>query len=184
MKLVRSTPPTIIRYPALKMKKIDLYKELDKATSKLLEMARDSCWNKISGNCEFILSEIDKDAEQNFFEERKLRRIQNLDKIPTSLKQAVNELTDIYSNLYDVNLFIFHSMKDKTIVDIRYFLKSTLDVDYQHKIKGNEPMLHCKIGIPPYQINKNDKYDVNWELGGIKNKWKMFLWRIKHKLKI
>ena len=172
----------MIRYPALKMKETDLYNEIDKATTKLLEMARVSCWNRISNNCEFILSEIDDTRASNFFEERKLRKSENVNKSPITLKQAIDELKEIYTNLYDVNLHIFRSMNDKTIIDIRYFLKTKLEVDYQQQVKDKEPMLHCKIGIPPYQHNKEDKYDINWELGGIRNKWKMFLWKSKYRM--
>lgn len=148
------------------MEKTALYKELEEATAKLLEMAHDSCWNTISDNCEFILTEINEDKESNYYDERKLSRTENLNKTPTTLKQVVDELQNIYLKLYDVNLFIFHSMKHKTIIDIRYFLKSKLNPDYQQKIKDNRPMLHCKIGIPPYQTNKEAKFDINWELGG------------------
>ena len=146
-------------------------------------MARQSCWNKISENCEFILSEIDDDKASNFFKERKLRKLENLDKTPKPLKNIAKELQEIYSNLYDVNLYIFQAKRDKTIIDIRYFLKSKLELDYQQKVKDKDLMLHCKIGIPPYQNNKENKYDVNWELGGIRDKLKTFWWRTKHKLK-
>jgi len=73
-------------------------------------------------------------------------------------------------------------MKNKTIIDIRYFLKSKLEIDYQPNVKEQEPMLHCKICVPPYLNNKEEKYDVNWELGGIRYNWKMFLWRSKYRL--
>lgn len=161
------------------MKKTSLNRELEQATLKLLEMARNSCWNKISKNCEFILSEINKDATTNFFEERKLRKNENSNKTPTSLNETVNSLKEIYDNLYDVNLYIFHAKKNKTIIDVRYFLKSRLEHTYQEEAIDKEPMLHCKIGIPPYHIDKENKYDVNWELGGIRDKWNMFLWRSK-----
>ena len=164
------------------MKKKSLHKDIDKATTKLLEMARNSCWNKISNNCEFILSEIDDTRASNFFEERKFRKSENINKKAITLKQATDELKEIYTNLNDVNLHIFRSMNNKTIIDIRYFLKTKLDLDYQQQVKDKEPMLHCKIGIPPYHTNKEDKYDVNWELGGIRAKWKMFAWRSKYKL--
>ena len=145
-------------------------------------MARNSCWNKISDNCEFILSEINEVRASNFYEERKMRKAENATKTPTSLKQAADELKEMYSDLYDVNMYIFHSMKNKTIIDIRYFLKSKLEPDYQSIIKDQEPMLHCKIGVPPYLNDKEDEYDVNWELGGIRYNWKMFLWRSKYRL--
>ncbi len=160
------------------MNKATLNQDLNEATTKLLDLARNTCWNKISSNCEFILSEIKEDSDSNFYEERKLRRSEDKIKTPTSLTKAVDKLKDIYSNLYDINLYVFQSKKDKTIIEIRYFLKSKLDIEYQQKIKEQEPMLHCKIGIPPHHTKQEDKFDVNWELGGIRDKWRMFLWRI------
>jgi len=41
-------------------------------------------------------------------------------------------------------------------------------------------MFHCKVAIPPYQKNKSEKYDVNWELGGVRHEWKMF-WARRNK---
>jgi len=165
------------------MKKTDIYKDLNDAKLKLLEMARESCWNKISEECEFILSEIDDNRASNFLEKRKLRNEENLIKSPTALKDCVKELTNIFSDLYDVNLYIFQSKKAKTIIEIRYFLKSKLELDYQRKVYDKDPMLHCKIGIPPYHTNKEIKYDINWELGGLRDKWNMFCWRTAFKLK-
>ena len=43
-------------------------------------------------------------------------------------------------------------------------------------------MLHMKIGIPIYVNNKTEKYDVNWELGGIRYKWNNFLGQIRFKI--
>ena len=52
-----------------------------------------------------------------------------------------------------------------------------MEISYRSKIKDNDPMLHCKIGIPPYRKDESDKYDVNWELGGFRHRWNMFWWR-------
>ena len=47
-------------------------------------------------------------------------------------------------------------------------------------------MLHCKVSIPPYRANKPNAYkkerrfDINWELGGIKHEWNKLLWELRY----
>lgn len=44
-------------------------------------------------------------------------------------------------------------------------------------------MLHCKISIPPYvKKDKIKKFDINWELGGLRYKWNMFRWKTKYQI--
>ncbi|MGY5353488.1 hypothetical protein [Wenyingzhuangia sp. IMCC45467] len=160
--------------------KNNLELNLKEATSTLLEMARNSCWNNISENTSYIISEIKNDS-RNFKIQRLERKKANRKKKPVTLKKATTELKSIYENLYDINLEVFKSRKNKTIVDIRYYPKSALESDHYEKIKNNEPMLHCKVGIPPYVSDKSKKYDVNWELGGIRHEWNTFWNRIQLK---
>lgn len=160
------------------MKKENLEQNLIDATSSLLEMARNSCWNKISGNTSYLISKI-KNDELNAFDKRKERKKENEKRITKSLKQISTELKAIYENLYDINLYIYKSEKENTIIEIQYFPKSSLESDFYETIKYNEPMLHCKIGIPPYVNNKSEKYDVNWELGGMRYELNLFWWRMK-----
>lgn len=155
---------------------------LKKATSSLLEMARNSCWNKISGNTLFIISEIKNDG-QNFFVLRKIRKKANDKKTPKSLEIVAAELNTFYKNLYDINLYIYKSKKKSTIIEIQYYPKSRLDIDFYETIKDLDPMIHSKIGIPPYAFHKIKKYDVNWELGGIRYQWNFFLYSLKFKIK-
>ncbi len=161
--------------------KNNLELNLKEATSTLLEMARNSCWNKISDNTSYIISEIVND-ERNFFDKRIARKKSNDKKKVKSLEQITTELNDIYENLYDINLYIFKSKKASTIIEIQYYPKSSLESEFYETIKNNEPMLHMKIGIPPY-ANKTEKYDVNWELGGIRHEWKSFWNRLYFKWK-
>ncbi|MGB1039399.1 MAG: hypothetical protein ACPGVD_00835, partial [Flavobacteriales bacterium] len=56
--------------------KNNLELNLKEATSSLLEMARNSCWNKISNNTSYIISEIINN-EQNFFDKRVKRKKAN-----------------------------------------------------------------------------------------------------------
>ena len=76
-------------------------------------------------------------------------------------------------------MYIYKSEKENTIIEIQYFPKSSLESDFYETIKYNEPMLHCKIGIPPYVNNKSEKCDVNWELGGMRHELNLFWWRMK-----
>ena len=111
------------------MKKENLEQSLREATSSLLEMARNSCWNKISDNTSYIISEIVND-ERNFFDKRIARKKANEKKQPKSLEQITVELKDIYENLYDINLYIYRSEKESTIIEIQYYPKSSLEDFY------------------------------------------------------
>ena len=61
----------------------------------------------------------------NFYECAKIRKRINDKKIPKSVSEIVADLSDIYENLYDINLHIYKSLKDKKIIEIRYFLKTS-----------------------------------------------------------
>tara|TARA_R110000751_G_scaffold289097_1_gene395301 strand:+ start:55 stop:609 length:555 start_codon:yes stop_codon:yes gene_type:complete len=170
------------------LKKIELQEKIRKATSSLIDMAKDMCWNKISENCEYIMSEIDESIGKNFFERAKIRKKINDRKSPKSLSGIVADLTSIYENLYDINLYIYKSLPNKTIIEIRYFLKTSHTDEFYPTIKNNEPMLHCKVGIPPYvakkpnSTEKQELFDVNWQLGGIRHEWKKFWWRAEYRI--
>ena|SRR5690554_270424 len=159
--------------------KIDI-KEL---SDKLIELVRNSCWNDFSNSYAYIISEIVND-DKNFFEKRIERKKQNSKKRLLNIEQAREEIDKIYENLYDVNFYVYKATKNKTIIEIQYYPKSSLDKDYFEKVKENEPMLHCKVSIPIYLQNDKEKFDVNWELGGIRYKWNMLLYknRVKKEL--
>jgi len=162
--------------------KENLEQDLKEATSSLLEMARNSCWNKISDNTSFLISEIKNDGT-NAFEKRIKRKKENEKKVTKSLEQISTELKTIYKNLYDINLRIYKSKKEYTVIEIQYYPKSSLESDFYETVKYNDPMLHCKIGVPPYKNNKTEKYDVNWELGGMRSKWNLYWSHLKFKWK-
>jgi hypothetical protein len=153
-----------------------LEKALNDAVVTLLSLARELTWNKISNNCKFILSEIEN-SEHNFFEQRKLRKIENDNKTPAALQDLVPLLLKQYENLYDINLHIYKSTKDLTIIDIRYYPKSSIEEEFRMKIKDQQPMLHCKVSTPPYNFEKKEKFDINWEHNNFWHKWKMFWWK-------
>lgn len=167
--------------PTNKMTKENLRNDIANATEKLLDMARDHSWNTISNNCLYIISEIKYSNEKNLFEQRKTRKKVNRNKKPQPLQLVASELESIYEKLYDVNLYAFQSTSKQTVVEVQYCLKSSLDTDYLEKVKDNEPMLHCKVAIPPYLNDNKSKFDINWELGGLRHEWNTYWWRIRTK---
>lgn len=156
-----------------------LEQDINDAILKLVEIVEDTCWNNISENRLFILSEIKNDQHKNFFKQRSDRKRTNDKKQLLPLESAIAQLETIYEDLYEIDLNIYQAKKEMVIIEIQYYLKSSLDKAYFEEVKDNEPMLHCKVGIPPYQKSSSGKYDVNWELGGLRHNWKMFWWRRK-----
>ena len=162
------------------MKKESIHKEINEATQSLLKMARESSFNNISDNCTFIISEI-KQSCKNFFEQNKIRKRDNEKKIPKSLTDIIVELETLYENFYDVNLYVYKAGKNSTIIEIQYYPRSSLDIEYPKKSAKQETMLHSKVAVPPYASENNKKFDINWQLGTINHKWKMFWWKQKTK---
>jgi hypothetical protein len=155
------------------MTKDTLQKEIEEGIPKLVDIARELSWNKISDNCKFILSEI-KDGEENFHVQRVSRKKENDKKVPVTLPEMMLALQNLYDNLYDINLHIYRAKKSLTVVDIRYYPKSSLDPYYRQKVVHNPPMLHCKIAQPPWLTDKKQKFDINWEHKQWLIQWKLF----------
>lgn len=158
----------------MELTRIHFTNPLKEASFSLLDMVRNSCWNNVSNNVLYILSEI-KNDELNPKQQLKIREKLNNQKNPISLEEVSTQLQQMYDNLYDINLEIYYSKRNLTIIEIRYYLKSSLDTNFLKTVINTPPMLHCKVGIPPYAMFKTKKYDVNWHLGGIKHQWKLFL---------
>lgn len=169
------------------MKKENLYCDISEATRSLLNMARQSSFNKISDNCSFILSKC-QSTSHNSFDRSKIRKVENEEKIPKALHDVIPDLERKYHDLYDVNLFIYRSKKDSTIIEIEYYPRSFHTIEYQEKSASQETMLHSKVCIPPYAYQANEKFeiaepnkkfDINWQLGTLNHRWKMFCWKRK-----
>lgn len=165
-----------------------LEQDIKNSVSALLEMASVSCWNDISENCVYIISEI-KDVE-NIKLERIERNKINEQKTPYSYEEMIADLKNIYRIIYDINLYVYKSEKDRTIIDVRYYPNTNFDDDFLEKVKDKTPMIHCKINNPPYistfddAYDRQEKFDVNWELGGIRHQWKMFWYGRKMKKRL
>jgi len=166
------------------MTKETFEQDIKNMVSSLLEMARASCWNNISDNCVYIISEI-KDSNEDSNQQRVERNKINKKKIPQSFEMMIKQMKSIYPTLYDVIFFVYKSEKHRTIIDVRYYSKTNFEKEYFEKVKDNAPMLHSKVTIPPYistfDNDKQKKFDINWELGGIRHQWKMFWWGRKMK---
>ncbi|WP_369615390.1 hypothetical protein [Flavobacterium sp. CFS9] len=155
----------------------NIEEQIENLTIRLLEMVNLYCWNDISENLVYILSDISKVESENFFIQRRNRNKLNKKKRPKSFNEAISDLEEIYDSIYDINLYVYKSEKHQTIIDIRYFLKSDLGSEFDKTIANNPPMLHCKITLPPYRKNDKSKFDINWELGGFRYNWNMFWWK-------
>jgi len=158
--------------------KENIYIDLKNGTEKLLEIARDLSYTLISDNCLYIISEI-KDSDKRFHERDQLRKKENGLKVPKTLVNILLELNVLYPNFYDVNLYIYKAAKQMTIIEIQYYPRSSLDLEYQQFTQTKETMLHCKVSHPAYYSERNEKFDINWEFGPLNHIWKMFWWKRK-----
>lgn len=160
------------------MKKNAIQKELTDAVKSLLEMARDLTFNKISSNCFFITSEIER-SERNSFEQNKIRINSNNKKTPKTLADVIPDIEKLYDNIYDLNLYVYKAQKKQTIIEIQYYPRSSLDTDYLKKTETIETMLHWKVYTPPYYFENEEKFDIHWQFDTLNHKWKMFWWNRK-----
>jgi hypothetical protein len=160
-----------------------LHESINSAVPTLFSLATDLTWNKISNNYKFILSEI-QESELNFHEQCLATTIENDKKIPENLDKISAQLKEIYENLHEINLQIYRAKKNLTIIDIRYYPKSSLDKDYRETIKNKQLILHCKVPMPPWLSDKKETFDINWQHYERWNKWKLFLFKLKLRLKI
>jgi hypothetical protein len=160
------------------MKKEDIKGNILKMTKSLLEMARNSCWNTISDDCLYILSSNCDEFDLNFIELRKYKKQINDKKLPRKLEDILPELALIYKDIYEIDLYVFHARKNDTIIEIEYILKLPIQ-DENNYLNSNLPQLHCKLAIPFYLNKSNDKFDINWELGGWRHQWFLFWHKIK-----
>ncbi|ABQ05323.1 hypothetical protein [Flavobacterium johnsoniae] len=159
----------------------NIKEKIENLTIRLLEIVHLHCWNNISKNLMFILSDISEVKGENFFIKRRNKNKLNKKKNPKNLNEVIEDLQEIYDLIYDINLYVYKSEKHKTIIEIQYFLKSKLDTDYLKTAANNPPMLHCKIAQPPYK-NDQEKFDVNWELGGIRYYLNILWWKINYNM--
>jgi hypothetical protein len=154
------------------MTKETLFTDLSKASNSLLQLAREVSFNTISDNCLYIISEI-PNALIDVETKRRINNRKNRIKKPVELNEATADIEILYPVLHDINLVIYKPKKNLTIIDIRYFSRNSLDLEYRKLVENNPPMLHSKVAFPPYH-NDGEKVDINWETGNLRHHWNMF----------
>jgi hypothetical protein len=154
--------------------------EIQNLVPKLLQMARTRTCNRISDNCKFILSEI-KQSQLLAPNYRTLWKKENDRKLPLSFDEFWPAMEKLYENLYDINLHIYKATKKLTIIEIRYYPRTSLEEDYRQRAVGSEPLLHCKIEIPPWLDQEKKKFDINWQHYETVINWKTFWMGIRLK---
>lgn len=155
--------------------------EIKEAIPGLFAMAKSLTRNNLSENYKVILTEI-KDTDENLYEKTKKRKKENDKKLPVTLSALMPTLLVLYNNLYDINLHIYKATKKCTIIDIRYYPKSSLTPEYRQTVLQKPPMLHCKVLHPMWLSDKKEKFDINWEHYEGLNQLR--LWRLIIKLRL
>lgn len=151
----------------------DLHDGIARVVPNFLNMARGLCWNTISDRCLFIISEIRNSTENAHMQREQITK-ENKGKIPLPLESITAVLEQLFHELYDINIYIHRAKKELTIIDIRYYLKSSLDPDYRKTVNANPPMLHCNVTTPPWLSDERQKFDINWERKTWLNRWRIF----------
>lgn len=148
--------------------------ELSVMLSRLLAMANESSIQPISDNCQFFLSEIEINSvpKGRFTKQKFTGRLSTFDEVYA-------ELEHMHDNLYDINLFVFKAHRKKTTIEVKYLLKSSLKHAYPDSITDKPPMIHAKVATPPYRLS-NEKFDINWEFGRIRARWKLLIWKLSY----
>lgn len=161
-----------------KITPLTLGADLKVAEHRLLELARELSQKNVSDNCLYITSAIHND-HKNAFEERRYRMAENRSKRPSDLKPVLAELTRQFSDLHDINLFVYRADSDRTIIDVRYFLRSTLPAQLREQLTGQPPTLHVKVMIPPWRRGDHRSFDINWEHHPWSIHWNLFWAQVK-----
>lgn len=91
----------------------NLKNNIQHSLDNLLRLVEIHCWNKISPNIIFILSDFNEFKGSNSSEQRIHRNKLNSLKIPLTLDAAIQVLNNEYDDLYDVNLYVFKALKKR-----------------------------------------------------------------------
>ena len=160
----------------------NLVDAIDEAVPQLLKLARSLTWSSILDKCVFILSEI-TDEPTNTHERRHLIKRLNDAKRPQSLASLAPALHQLHGNLHDINLEIYRVTRTETVVDIRYYLRSSLSPTYRVQVANQPPMLHVKVAMPPWvgMTRPAAMFNINWERQLPRIWW--WTWWARHKLR-
>lgn len=143
---------------------LELLAAIEQAVPQLLKLARETTWNYIPDHCLFLLSEI-TDEPTNADQRRRLTKRLNDAKQPLPLAALALALRQLHGNLHDLNLYVYRATHEATIVDVRYYPRSSLLPTYRAQLAGQPPMLHIKVATPPWLALAQSlpKFDINWE---------------------
>jgi hypothetical protein len=146
------------------MSPTDLVAAIDGAVPQLLKLGRTLTQNDISDHCLFILTEI-TDEPTNAHQRRRVIKRLNDAKQPLPLADLAPALHQLHGNLHDINLYIYRTTSELTIVDIRYYPRSSLAQTYRAQVAELPPMLHLKVATPPWLALAEPlpQFDINWE---------------------
>lgn len=153
-----------------------LQQEIQQLIPLLLEMAGERTYNTIHPHCQFIMRNTKVDAEVNIHQRRKMIIKENRLKTPVPLDKIIPDLEAMQDDLYDVRLQVYRSNASSTIIEIGYFLRSSLEESYRRSVEGTPTMFHCAIELPPWLHDTNDRFDINWPFHHFRNSWKLFLY--------
>lgn len=143
----------------------ELKDRLNIAIKNLIELAKEMTINEYSTNLVFIHSEI-KNTKLSLSEQFKIDYKENEEKTSLTFDAIVTELAIFYEKIYDINLFIFKAKNYETIIDVRYYLKSSLEKSYRKKVIHSKPMIHSKVDLPNNHKD-NEKFDIHWKSNGL-----------------
>lgn len=164
----------------------NLEQVINEASHKLLEMLNEHVKNNVSNNFYYVINRPGKENSptSNFFERNRIRKKLLNSKEILDLKDSVNNLKSFFNEIYLIELYLFKSERNRTIIEIEIMEKDALEEKYRESIKTNPPGLHCKVALPPYvKAGSAEIFDINWQLGSLKHKWKMFCWKMQKRKK-
>ncbi|ASK28955.1 hypothetical protein CEY12_02015 [Chryseobacterium sp. T16E-39] len=152
---------------------------LNSSVVNLFRLAKISCWNKMSQNCLYIVSDCNEFYSLDDKDYETVRRKINNKKNPRNLDSAIYELEKEYDDLYDIVLYVFKAKRNLTVIEIQYYRKSNFDSEYFEVVKNNLPMFHAKISRPIYIGGQDIKFDVNWESQNVRYYFNLWRYRLK-----
>ncbi|TPG58952.1 hypothetical protein [Hymenobacter nivis] len=156
------------------MSPFDLVAAINGAVPQLLKPRRSLTWNDISDHCLFVLSEITDEPTDAHQRRRQTKRLNDA-KQPLPLADLAPALHQLRGNVHDLNLYIYRATRGVTIVDVRYYPRSSLAPAYRAQDAELPPLLHVKVATLPWVAlaQRQPKFDVNWERQVTRTWWRM-----------
>lgn len=157
-----------------RMKTEELRENIVKATYAILKVAREKCTNHFSDNVVFVIRRFDV-SDLDFNDLFKLRKATYEKARKLTIDQVVQELYCELPELLWIDLQIYESEKDRTIVEVQIVNKQ------QEECINNQQFIlsfHAGIPTPQYAIESNERFDINWQQNTLNHRLRSFLWKI------